>query len=367
MRGPDGCKYVAMQIMLLPPHRVANANNVVAAASDTTISSLSGGSSSPKAKYSAMLLSSKASNNNNEPRKRSKSKVSFAEEVVKVDGSKVVIKEEHGVFLGPLLGRMVVSDHRSDADDNDIISTNTTSTSSSPIISFANDEHTKKKLSYSESSDGILKCDTTTTNNDHGNSNTVEYDNLVVRLGLLKIGHRYQVVVPIPNYWGQKEGESGDDTATTTNINNTTDNDGDHKVLINSQLQPINMSVQMVEESLDDDLVGKVQTDPSKVQYYVCITLSARRRGAYRGRFVLELTRIEQSKLDEATANSTATATNNDSNLIIPNKCLMSIQCDATIMGKDMGTPKLRNGVICLGKIVGYDSDDETEWQGFDT
>jgi hypothetical protein len=44
----------------------------------------------------------------------------------------------------------------------------------------------------------------------------------------------------------------------------------------------------------------------------------------------------------------------------------MSVQVDATIMGKDMGTPKLRNGVVCLGKIVGYDSDDETEWQGFD-
>ena len=50
-----------------------------------------------------------------------------------------------------------------------------------------------------------------------------------------------------------------------------------------------------------------------------------------------------------------------------PDKCLMSLQCDATIMGKDMGTPKLRNGVVCKGKIVGYDSDDETEWQGFDS
>ena len=47
-------------------------------------------------------------------------------------------------------------------------------------------------------------------------------------------------------------------------------------------------------------------------------------------------------------------------------KCLMSLQVDATIMGEDMGTPKLRNGVVCLGKMVGYDSDDETEWQGFD-
>lgn len=50
----------------------------------------------------------------------------------------------------------------------------------------------------------------------------------------------------------------------------------------------------------------------------------------------------------------------------VTGKCLMSVQVDATIMGKDMGTPKLRNGVVCLGKLVGYDSDDETEWQGFD-
>ena len=51
---------------------------------------------------------------------------------------------------------------------------------------------------------------------------------------------------------------------------------------------------------------------------------------------------------------------------VVTGKCLMSVQVDATIMGKDMGTPKLRNGVVCLGKLVGYDSDDETEWQGFD-
>ena len=51
---------------------------------------------------------------------------------------------------------------------------------------------------------------------------------------------------------------------------------------------------------------------------------------------------------------------------IVTGRCLMSMQVEATIMGKDTGTPKLRNGVICLGKLVGYDNDDETEWQGFD-
>ena len=87
------------------------------------------------------------------------------------------------------------------------------------------------------------------------------------------------------------------------------------------------------------------------------ITLSAKRRGSYRGRFVLELTRrrLNQPPL-------IITSSEKD----LTQKCIMSVQVDATIMGKDMGTPKLRNGVVCLGKIVGYDSDEETEWQGFD-
>ena len=36
-----------------------------------------------------------------------------------------------------------------------------------------------------------------------------------------------------------------------------------------------------------------------------------------------------------------------------------------TLLGKDQGTPHLKSDVISLGKLVGYDSDEETEWEGF--
>jgi len=194
----------------------------------------------------------------------------------------------------------------------------------------------------------------------------IEYDNLVVRLGLLKCGHRYQVVIPVPNYWKQKD-ESCEQLV----------DDNDIK-LQSSHGETHLMKVRMAEDSLDDDLRGELlQPEEDNSEYHVSITLSARRRGAFRGRFLLELTRIEQQKKtesipktpeDEATTTKSNTDSSNTATLIpTPKKvCLMSIQCDATIMGKDMGTPKLRNGVVCLGKIVGYDSDDETEWQGFD-
>lgn len=336
------------------------------------------------------------------PRKRAK--VSFSEEAISKDnsggnGSKVVIKEEHGVFLGPLLGRMVVSssnqnDGVDDGTNNNNKNPKDTASSSEggPIISFggpttisfANDSHTNEKISYSESSHGILKRSTDyTAHTSLGDSSNVEYDNLVVKMGLLKIGHRYRVVVPVPDYWKQKGGA----TIFTTS---PTKEDAFYA-----------MHVRIAEESLDGDLRGEVQTESmnddddgvADSQHHICITLSARRRGPYRGRFVVELmTRCRQDlnelqstsslsefvqKSGQATTQFKSDSTssvgevisNNESRVNSPtsNKtCLMSLQVDATIMGKDMGTPNLRNGVGCLGKMVGYDSDEETEWQGFD-
>ena len=299
--------------------------------------------------------------NTQQPHKRTKG-VSFAQEVISKDnsnGSKVLIKEEHGIFLGPLLGRIAISDSSSDHEDNSSATGAISDSESSAgnVISFANDVHTNEKISYSESSNGIIKSITNTAHNN------IEYDNLVVRLGLLKCGHRYQVVVPIPNYWKQ---QTKTDADTTTNDTNN--------------MQSHAMSVRIAEESMDGDLVGEVQQDMSRTTSSdCCLTLSARRRGPYRGRIVLELTRVEENeKANEKANESTSDTTDHtskqdgeskmsDSTPQTPDKCLMSLQCDATIMGKDTGTPKLRNGVICKGKIVGYDSDDETEWQGFDS
>mmetsp|Transcript_11446 Transcript_11446/g.21174 ORF Transcript_11446/g.21174 Transcript_11446/m.21174 type:complete len:386 (-) Transcript_11446:32-1189(-) len=327
------------------------------------------------------------------PRKpRKRAKVSFSQEVISKDnsgdGSKVVIKEEHGVFLGPLLGRMVVSS--SDQIDGEEDADTSKAASSAPVISFANDSHTNEKLlSYSESSHGILKSSNKKSQQPlGGNGNSVEYDNLVVRMGLLKCGHRYRVVVPIPDYWKQKDAQTK-----TSNKD-----DAEQVVQIMQSHESYAMHVRIVEDSLDGDLRGEIQTEYADSdassssattlrQHHVCITLSARRRGPYRGRFVLEFTRRHGRLESQSTSHSkflqqteSIPNTESKSNLATspeassntpdahpsPHKCLMSLQVDATIMGKDMGTPKLRNGVVCSGKMVGYDSDEETEWQGFD-
>lgn len=243
---------------------------------------------------------------------------------------------------------------------------------------------------------------------------SIDYDNLVVKMGLLKCGHRYRVVVEIPDYWKRK-----DDDANSTVVNNKAQDHGDasanaleadlqkQEQKVKREMETLHldeqevvssshtMNVRIVEDSLDGDLQGEIQEDLVEEEgesgaadsnnnnnaHHVCITLSARRRGPYRGRFVIELTRVESkgqstttdSKQDVLScSNSLSNPTKaidkkaSSSSKKMASKCLMSLQVDATIMGKDMGTPKLRNGVHCLGKMVGYDSDDETEWQGFD-
>mmetsp|Transcript_19450 Transcript_19450/g.41026 ORF Transcript_19450/g.41026 Transcript_19450/m.41026 type:complete len:403 (+) Transcript_19450:74-1282(+) len=335
------------------------------------------------------LSSSQIEPSSAKPRKRAK--VSFSEEVLSKDdngdGNKVVIKEEHGVFLGPLLGRLMVSDNRNhedqDADESGVTAAalSSSSPSSTPVISFANGSHINEKLSYSESPHGILKS-SSDNKKSLGGGNDVEYDNLVVRMGLLKCGHRYQVVVPVPDPWNKKEEEDA----------KTSDKDDEEKIIdddgrMQTQHEPCGMDVRIVEDSLDGDLRGEVESEfgirdasssssseATLCKHHVGITLSARRRGPYRGRFVLELTRkrdctnaaAQTSKPSHATTPTTAASNIEASSNQPTKKYLMSLQVDATIMGKDMGTPKLRNGVVCLGKMVGYDSDEETEWQGFD-
>lgn len=321
------------------------------------------------------------------PRKRAK--VSFSVEAISKDGSgdgsKVTVKEEHGIFLGPLLGRMMVSS--SDQSDDGAEGTDTSVTSavssSEPVISFAPGALTNEKMSQSGSPHGILKR--ADSSQPLGDSN-VDYDNLVVQMGLLKCGHRYRAVVPIPDYW--KEKKEGDKKSTRS----PEKDDNEQEVVGNGQssVSDYAMDVRIAEDSLDEDLRGEVQREDSDVssgalpQRNVYITLSARRRGPYRGRFVLELTRRQVGASTESRSTSLSESSQDNQPTIdrtskepipstsksaapsIPQKCMMSLQVDATIMGKDMGTPKLRNGVVCSGKIVGYDSDEETEWQGFD-
>mmetsp|Transcript_15737 Transcript_15737/g.23745 ORF Transcript_15737/g.23745 Transcript_15737/m.23745 type:complete len:293 (-) Transcript_15737:243-1121(-) len=280
----------------------------------------------------------------NDGKKKRRSKVSFSEEVISKDkfgdGNKVLVKEEPGVFLSLLGQKRVVKTNENEI--NGAVVDRVATISFGGVDDDDNDDLLKQKLAYSEKQDGNIIMQSPTEIRAGSISDGVEYDNLIVKIGLLKIGHRYRMIVPIPNRWGQDVNEDNEQQQEKHTHNND--------------------EVKIIEDSFDDDLRGEIETEytnstndtasstPSaSCHHYLNITLSAKRRGPYRGRFVLELTRYPHATSSES-----------------PQKCIMSVQVDATIMGKDMGTPKLRNGVICLGKIVGYDSDDETEWQGFD-
>ena len=263
--------------------------------------------------------------------------VSFAENVQTQDGSRVIVTEEHGTFLSPLLGKIVMSaDSCSSASQASLSSINSdhlddashTSTSSGPLVAFASDV-TTEKLAESDSSTGLVKRGPPSEG--ESSESEVRYENMIVKMGLLKCGSRYQVSVPIPQYW---RGES---------------------------------EARVVEGSLDEDLTGEITpgTDADGKGHTVTIKLGARKRGPYRGRLLLELT----SRPPQAGRDDSHPSTGARQSLSTPSpadRVLMSLQIDATFMGDDLGTPKLRNGVSCLGRIVGYDSDDDTDWQGFD-
>lgn len=48
------------------------------------------------------------------------------------------------------------------------------------------------------------------------------------------------------------------------------------------------------------------------------------------------------------------------------NRYVMSCTVQGTLLRKDQGKPQLKQNIVNLGKLVGYDSDEETDWQGFD-
>ncbi|KAK1738982.1 hypothetical protein QTG54_010298 [Skeletonema marinoi] len=129
----------------------------------------------------------------NDGKKKRRSKVSFSEEVISKDkfgdGNKVLVEEEPGVFLS-LLGQKKLL------------------------------KPTKMKSMHSDG---------------------VEYDNLIVKIGLLKIGHRYRMIVPIPNRWGQDVNEDNEQQQEKHTHNND--------------------EVKIIEDSFDDDLRGEIETE----------------------------------------------------------------------------------------------------------
>lgn len=304
------------------------------------------------------------------------SRVSFSEEAMskdtKGDGSVVIVREERGTFLGPLMGRLTVSYSSSsdaDAHASPVASSPSSSSSRRGILAFAPNDDDDDDRGESSGSPNDVKA---------------EYDNLVVNMGLLKCGNRYRVAVPIPKYWKVKEEvemEVEEEVVDGHGVKMTSISRCDSSSSSSSLSLDELVDVRIAEDSIDGDLKGEVSRDEDDEEEdrrrrrhgsVLSISLSAKQRGLYRGRFLLELTRRERRKdgIKESMTDGSHTDIVRSPSLssmhVVTGRCLMSVLVEATMMGKDTGTPKLRNGVICSGKLVGYDSDDETEWQGFD-
>ncbi|KAL7511535.1 hypothetical protein ACHAXN_008512 [Cyclotella atomus] len=239
--------------------------------------------------------------------------VTFSNDVSKVDGHSVTIEERrpddsHSTASNPFLGRTIAAGCSGDLH-------NQTSAHDALVIGSHG--------SFGRESAG---------------GRVVE--NLVVRMGILKCGHRYRVSVPLP--------------AITANRDEVQiDRKMDQLSLVKDEI----LTKARIVRVDDDDLRGEIADDGR------CLNaiLSARQRGPYNGRILIEIRSNEN-------ASKSRVSTSSDDNAELQAqavKCIL-IQVEASIMGKGMGTPQLRNGVACLGKLVGYDSDEETEWRGFD-
>ncbi|KAL3790545.1 hypothetical protein HJC23_007694 [Cyclotella cryptica] len=298
--------------------------------------------------------------------------VSFSNEVSKVDGNSVTIHEAQGGIVSDyssnaLLGRTIVGidavgngrhDHDAGADDKD--DTNWTEQEEGGALY---DVHPSSEASGMAHDNHF----------NHNNDKVVDNRIVVVRMGLLKCGHRYRVHVPIPDDFIDIDSEIVDENGRKDDVLRDM-----HRLNLNegqrannqekTHADPRNNSntgcrhrteVRIIQDSWDDD---DLRGDVVKLEdgtRHVSIALSARQRGPYRGKVEVEFV---PHPIDNRKTTPTSRKLAAESWL---SKSIMTIVVEASIMGKGMGTPKLRNGVSCLGKLVGYDSDEETEWQGF--
>jgi hypothetical protein len=296
--------------------------------------------------------------------KKSKS-VSFSNEVSRVDGNAVTIQqEEHRVvprtqdyFLERSIG------------------------GGNPVTSRADETESHDDADRTDTEEGggkICVAEEISRHDDKNDGEKVGGNRvLVVRMGLLKGGHRYRVVVPIPPLLVDNDDSDpidekcdNDDAASAIHGLDLHDGQGsneqqemhDDPRKNSNTSKRIRTEARIIQDSWDDDddLRGEIIETSDDGTPHIGIVLSARQRGPYCGRLAVEF-------FPAPTDTDKSTPTNNRiSSESVLSKSVMSILVEATIMGKGMGTPQLRNGVVCLGKLAGYDSDEETEWQGFD-
>ena len=173
----------------------------------------------------------------------------------------------------------------------------------------------------------------------------IQYDSLTINLGLLKCGYRYQTTVPIHAV------QNGDDELAEKGEGARYD-----IIEIGESLDP-DLEVEAVsnapfacdEDGVDDTTATNAETIRDQIQ----LRIAARRPGKYQSSF--SVITAETSRLSSCGNEETRQS----------QRHIISVRVKATLLGKDQGKPQLKANIIKLGKLVGYDSDDETEWQGF--
>ena len=323
----------------------------------------------------------------------SKKGVSFSDAVLfshpdragAANGKAVLIQEEPDVFVNAFLGRMTLS-----------AASASSSASSEAEVEGADPAEPKQHIT--SKSDRVVVDATTPKDACHQTTvddEDVDYENLVVRMGLVKCGYRYQSVLPLPDYFQRPKVQQPEHAPKTT-TDDILSSPASASMNPPTRRSTKTTTVRILEQSIDPDLRGDIggreneneegpqtknkqqhhdddednqDSTPSSSSYRLTITLGPTRRGPYRGRFALEWSQEEEEEEVPPSVAASVSSSNNNWRRTRTRQqrhhCIMSVQVEATVMGPDMGTPKLRNGVRRLGKIVGYDSDDETTWHGF--
>ena len=286
--------------------------------------------------------------------RRTAGHVSFAPSVLadRPSTSRVTVVEEHGVYIDAL-GRRVAQSalisengggsrglagddipHCAVAAGKERISRSAAAgkhAHEKGHVGFAVDDDAKSTNSKDPNSDATI-------GNGEGQ---IQYDSLIINLGLLKRGYRFQTTVPMHAVQG-----GVDDCAEKTG------EDVQYDIIeIGESIDP-DLEVEALSNLCNEDGANSATTATDVARDHIQIRIAARRPGKY------------QSSFSVITAQTSLSSCGNKETRQ-SQRHIISVRVKATLLGKDQGKPQLKANIIKLGKLVGYDSDDETEWQGF--
>ena len=282
--------------------------------------------------------------------------VSFAPSVLadRPSTSRVTVVEERGVYTDAL-GRRVAQSAVISGDDGssrgiagDHIPPCAVAAGKERISRSAAGKHEKGHVEFAVDNEAKSTKASDLSDASIGNrEEQIQYDSLTTNLGLLKCGYRYQTTVPI----------------------HAEHDDGEH-----AEKEDVQCEIVEIGESLDPDLeveavpnacvggaggTSNAATDPNITgtctRDQIQLRIAARRPGKYQSSFSI-ITEQTTTTMNGGGSNGTA---------LQKQQHIVSVRVKATLLGKDQGKPQLKSNIIKLGKLVGYDSEEETEWQGF--